>query len=697
MKKTNNSTKMRKRAISILITLVMVMMLVPLSGLTALAASYTLTVAPNDSSMGTVSPSSISSVVGGTTVNLKATEKAGFEFVSWYAIPSTYDGDFGDNSARNTTFDMPDDNVSIIAVFARDETHRYSITTVNSGNGSTKASISGTTVTKAAAGETVKLEATPSAGSAFIRWEVLSGSGVSFASASSATTTFIMPYDDVRISALFYYVSSYPDFPGYPYYGYGYGPGSGNGYWMSSGLWYDYTIGLYYNPSGGYWQDGRGNFQYYDSYYGYYDGYYNGYYYGYPYYDGYYGYYGNGYWGSNGYFYDGNGNYYVPSSGNWYDSSGRFLYNDPYFDYYGYGYGYGYNGYYGYGNRYGVSTSVNNTAWGRATVSNNGAAYNSTVTITATPNAGYSFVNWEVLAGGVTLTNANSATTTFVMPYTAVSVRAVFEKTVTRYAAAASVNNSAWGIASVSSANEPQGAVILLTASANPGYEFSHWEVTSGVFVVANPVSPFTSFTMPASNATVNAVFKEIAASPVTPPPSPPPSGSGAASSWAAAGVTRAIALDIVPVQLQSNYTQFITRAEFCALAVAVYEKAMDREITGRVKFADTDDVNVEKAAAVGIVTGVGGDMFDPYATLTREQAAVILVSLATAIDKPLSMYSAAPPSDFSSVSSWAVDAVSQVMGAGIMIGVGANNFAPGGTCTREQSIIIMMRLFEMG
>ena len=694
------------------------MILVPFGAITALAAAvYTVSVNPNYTSRGTAT-STPTSVAAGGDVTLKATAYAGFEFSHWETGSG---GSFTDDTNPNAVYTTPTPGrvVYITAVFEIDTGYEFTISTsVNNSSGGT-ASVSIPLSSKAAADDTVTLNAVPKTGYYFYRWEVVSGS-VTFANAGSATTTFTMPNSNVSVRAIFYNIG-YNGYYGDPYYGYGYGY---NGYW-SGGYWYD-GYGNYYNPSTGYWSNGVYDpyFNYYGYGYGYDYGYgygygYNGYWSGGYWYDGYgnyynpstgywsngvydpnfnyygygygTGYYGDGYWGSNGYWYDGYGNYYNPSTGYW--SNGVY---DPYFDYYGYGYGYGYNGYYGY-NRYGVSTSVNNTAWGRATSSSTtGAAYNSTVTLTATPYAGYSFVNWEVLSGNVTLTNANSSTTTFVMPYTSVSVRAVFEKTVTRYAAAASVNNSAWGTASVSSASEPQGAVILLTASANPGYEFSHWEVASGVFVIANPVSPLTSFTMPASNATVNAIFKESDASPAPPPP-PAPTPSVNASPWAAAGVARAISLDIVPVQLQSNYTQYITRAEFCALAVAVYEKAMDREITGRVQFDDTDDVNIEKAAAVGIVTGVGDGRFDPYATLTREQAAVILVSLATAIDKPLSMYSAPPPSDFASVSSWAVDAVIQVMGAGIMIGVGGDNFSPGGTCTIEQSIIIMMRLFEMG
>ena len=165
------------------------------------------------------------------------------------------------------------------------------------------------------------------------------------------------------------------------------------------------------------------------------------------------------------------------------------------------------------------------------------------------------------------------------------------------------------------------------------------------------------------------------------------------ASTWAFGDITRAIELGIVPQVLQGNYTQQITRAEFTTLAVALYEK-QHSEITGRITFSDTSDVNVQKAAYLGIVFGVGDDLFGPTAQLTREQAAVMLVRLAEAIGQQLS--SAAPTfADNSDISPWAVDAVGQIQAAELMSGVGNNLFAPQNPYTREQSIITILRLFD--
>jgi len=165
------------------------------------------------------------------------------------------------------------------------------------------------------------------------------------------------------------------------------------------------------------------------------------------------------------------------------------------------------------------------------------------------------------------------------------------------------------------------------------------------------------------------------------------------ASPWAQEGLTQAISLGLVPTSLQSNYTEPTTRAEFAALAVALYENQRGT-ITGRVSFADTTDINVQKAAYIGVVTGVGDNQFAPNATLTREQAAVMLSRLATAIGTPLP--AAAPTfADNNTISPWAIDGVGQMQSSGIMGGVGDNRFNPIGLYTREQSIVTIIRLLD--
>lgn len=163
-------------------------------------------------------------------------------------------------------------------------------------------------------------------------------------------------------------------------------------------------------------------------------------------------------------------------------------------------------------------------------------------------------------------------------------------------------------------------------------------------------------------------------------------------AAWAAPVVDEAIAAGVVPKELQTAYNRPITRAEFCALAVSYYEKVTNKSISKWTSFQDTDDQNVSKMAGLGVVTGVGNEKFDPYGTLTREQAATILARLSAALGNPIE--SATPTfADNTAVSVWAREAVGQMQATGIMGGVGGNRFDPQAPYTKEQSIITVKRM----
>lgn len=72
-----------------------------------------------------------------------------------------------------------------------------------------------------------------------------------------------------------------------------------------------------------------------------------------------------------------------------------------------------------------------------------------------------------------------------------------------------------------------------------------------------------------------------------------------------------------------------------------------------------------------------------------------MLARLADTMNKPLTAL--APTfADNGSISSWASDSVGRMQATGIMGGVGDNTFSPSTDYTREQSIITIMRLFDI-
>jgi LPXTG-motif cell wall-anchored protein len=139
-------------------------------------------------------------------------------------------------------------------------------------------------------------------------------------------------------------------------------------------------------------------------------------------------------------------------------------------------------------------------------------AAGATVSITANaPATGKVFDKWTT-SDGVVFANANTATTTFVMPAKAVTVTATYKDApVTTYAV--TVNSGTGG------GNFAAGATVSITANAPAtGKVFDKWTTSDGV-VFANTNSATTTFVMPAKAVTVTATYKDA---PVDPDPEKP-------------------------------------------------------------------------------------------------------------------------------------------------------------------------------
>ena len=174
-----------------------------------------------------------------------------------------------------------------------------------------------------------------------------------------------------------------------------------------------------------------------------------------------------------------------------------------------------------------------------------------------------------------------------------------------------------------------------------------------------------------------------------------PWSENDAPTQWAQSYVREAYNQNLVPSNLMGRFGQPITRAEFTALGVALYQSTTGREITGRVTFADTNDVNVQMMAYLGVVRGVGDNRFNPDGLITRQESAAMLSRLISVTGTALPTISPTF-ADNDAISNWAMGYVGQVRVLGIMGGVGGNRFDPAGRYTIEQSIVTMLRVFQM-
>ena len=131
------------------------------------------------------------------------------------------------------------------------------------------------------------------------------------------------------------------------------------------------------------------------------------------------------------------------------------------------------------------------------------AAAGTEITLTATPNTGYHFKEWEVISGGVTIKDDK-----FLMPNDNVEVKAIFEKDAppapTEFTITVKTDGN--GTASASPDKAVAGTEIRLTATPNTGYHFKEWQVISGDVTIKD-----NKFIMPSANVEVKAIFEKDA------------------------------------------------------------------------------------------------------------------------------------------------------------------------------------------
>ncbi len=151
---------------------------------------------------------------------------------------------------------------------------------------------------------------------------------------------------------------------------------------------------------------------------------------------------------------------------------------------------------------YTISASANPVAGGTV----NGAGdytHGQTVTLTATANTGYNFVNWTE--------NGSAVSTDAEYSFTATESRTLIANfTINTYTISANANPVAGG--TVSGADTyTYGSSCTLTASANTGYQFVNWTSSDGSVVSSNASYNFTV----TSNNTYQANFTKTTVTPL--------------------------------------------------------------------------------------------------------------------------------------------------------------------------------------
>ncbi len=176
-------------------------------------------------------------------------------------------------------------------------------------------------------------------------------------------------------------------------------------------------------------------------------------------------------------------------------------------------------------------------------------------------------------------------------------------------------------------------------------------------------------------------------------------------SDWAQGEVERAQTAGLIPETFAAlSAGGDITRAEFCAVAVRLYESSTGKTAPQPEKqpFSDCQDKQVAAANALGLVSGKGNGTFAPNSPVTRQEMCVMLgnvrrvladggeVSLNGALDLYQDKYA---------VDDWAAKDMAYMAGHGVITGAaqqdGAMKLLPQATASREQSLMMAVRFLE--
>ena len=192
-------------------------------------------------------------------------------------------------------------------------------------------------------------------------------------------------------------------------------------------------------------------------------------------------------------------------------------------------------------------------------------------------------------------------------------------------------------------------------------------------------------------------------------------------SPWAQEEVAEAIRLGIVPEDMQSQYKDYITRAEFAKVSVLFVARHFEMELDEAVEhylsthvdsageplefqdnlFTDIEGSEFEHyincAASMSIVNGRGDGIFDPDAQITREEAATMLLRVYFCYGGGVKLGPKSEGvdafSDKGDISSWADSAVRYMYQWDVMKGVSETEYGPKLPYTKEQCYITFLRL----
>ena len=340
------------------------------------------------------------------------------------------------------------------------------------------------------------------------------------------------------------------------------------------------------------------------------------------------------------------------------------------------------------------TVTVSNDGNGTGTATPSTAATGTEITLTATPNKGYHFKEWQVISGGVTIKDNK-----FLMPSANVEVKAIFEKDApasTEYTIIFDGNGGTPSVGSMTTTNQKLSS--LPSASRSGSYSFDGW------YTKKNGGTEITTDTEFPADTTVYAHWTYT--------------GGGGSSGYsyytikATAGAGGSISPSgNVSVREGRDQTFTITPDK----GYAVSNVKIDGKSIGAVKSYTFENVRRAHAIEVsftrvnefidvpsgsyfyeavmwavenGVTTGVSASRFDPDGICTRAQAVTFLWRAA---GSPKPETRTMPFTDVP-VGSYYYDAVLWAVENGITKGTSETMFSPDATCSRAQIVTFLWR-----
>ncbi len=179
----------------------------------------------------------------------------------------------------------------------------------------------------------------------------------------------------------------------------------------------------------------------------------------------------------------------------------------------------------------------------------------------------------------------------------------------------------------------------------------------------------------------------------------PPVEDHSQPANWAASHIDAARTSWLPESHLFSFYQNNIRREEFAELVVRLYEALAGREapLPQVNPFSDIDLLHVQKAAQLGIVTGRGGGLFDPFGLITRQEMATMYYRLLNALQiSPVVTMDYVLFADEGFISEYAKAPLQLMYKIGIIMGEGIDHIvmAPLRNSSRETALVISNRIY---